>query len=59
MNNDKAEIKATTEVAATPDKPIVKQSAQSPAAPNATPTVRPWTSKFVLPSIRFRASKRG
>jgi hypothetical protein len=58
MSNDKAETSCNTDVAATTDKQMIERNAKAVTAPAATPTVRPWTSKFLLPSIRFRAPKR-
>jgi hypothetical protein len=58
MSNDRAETNCNTDVAATTDKQTVERKAKGVSAPVATPTVRPWTSKFLLPSIRFRAPKR-
>jgi hypothetical protein len=54
MSNDKPETSSNTEAAATTDKQMI--DAKGVPAPAATPTV-PWTSKFLLPSIRFRARK--
>jgi hypothetical protein len=54
MSNDKPETSSNTKAAATTDKQMI--DAKGVPAPAATPTV-PWTSKFLLPSIRFRASK--
>jgi hypothetical protein len=58
MSNDSAETSCNTDVAATTDKQTVERKGNGVPAPAATPTVRPWTSKFLLPSIRFRAPKR-
>jgi hypothetical protein len=54
MSNDRIETGCNAVVAATSDKQAVEPKAKGAA----TPTVRPWTSKFLLPSIRFRAPKR-
>jgi hypothetical protein len=42
--------------AVTTDK-MIKRNANDVPAPEATPTVRPWTSDFLLPSISFREPK--
>lgn len=55
MSNDKIETDRNTDVAA--DRPIIKRSANSVPALAATPTVRPWTADFLLPSISFRRSQ--
>ena len=55
MSNDKAE--AGSNIAATTDKQPSHRDAKGAPMSSATPKV-PWTSKFLLPSIRFRASKR-
>ena len=57
MSNDKAETSSNTEAAAATGKQMIERDAKGVPAPAATPSV-PWTSKFLLPSIRFRASKR-
>jgi hypothetical protein len=59
MSNDRADTSCNTDVAATTDKQMIERNAKGVPAPAATPKVRPWTSKFLLPSIRFRAPKRG
>jgi hypothetical protein len=58
MSNDRAETSRNTEVAAATDKQSIERNAQGVPALAATPKVRPWTSKFLLPSIRFRPPKR-
>jgi len=59
MSNDRAEASCNTDVAATTDKQMSERNTKGGVAgPAATPKVRPWTSKFLLPSIRFRASKQ-
>jgi hypothetical protein len=58
MRNDKAETGCNTDVAATTDKQMIERNANGVPAPAATPTVRPWTSDFLLPSISFREPKR-
>jgi len=56
MSNDKAETACNADVAATSDKQVIERNAND--VPAATPTVRPWTSDFLLPSISFREPKR-
>jgi hypothetical protein len=58
MSHDRAETSCNTDVAATTDKQMTERNAKGAPASAAKPTVRPWTSKFLLPSIRFRAPKR-
>jgi hypothetical protein len=58
MSNDRAETSCNTDVAAPIDKQMIEGNTTGAAASAATPKVRPWTSKFLLPSIRFRAPKR-
>ena len=57
MSNDRAESDCETDVAVTTDK-MIKRDANDVSAPAATPTVRPWTEDFLLPSISFREPKR-
>ena len=54
MSSDNAETGRTTDVVAAADKQVIEKRANDVPA---TPTVRPWTSDFLLPSIRFRESK--
>jgi len=58
MSNATPDTSCNTDVAATTDKQMIERNAKGVPAPAATPKVRPWTSKFLLPSIRFRAPKR-
>jgi len=58
MSNATADTSCNTNVAATTDQQMIERNAKGVPAPSATPKVRPWTSKFLLPSIRFRAPKR-
>jgi hypothetical protein len=58
MSNDNAETACEADVAATTDKQMIEKRANDVPAPAATPTVRPWTSDFLLPSISFREPKR-
>jgi hypothetical protein len=58
MSNDNAETDCDTDVAATTDKQMVENKVNDVPAPAATPTVRPWTSDFLLPSISFREPER-
>ena len=51
MSNDNAETGCDTDVT---DKQMVEKKANDVPAPATTPTVRPWTSDFLLPSISFR-----
>jgi len=57
MSNDRAEAISSIDAAATTDKQLSQRDAKGEPTSAATPKV-PWTSKFLLPSIRFRASKR-
>jgi hypothetical protein len=57
MSNEKAKTNGTTETAAPTDKQIIERNAKDGAPPPAAPTVRPWTSRFLLPSVRFRERK--
>jgi hypothetical protein len=54
MRNNKAETVCNTDVAATKDKQTIQRDGNGVPAPAGTATVRPWTSDFLLPSIRFR-----
>lgn len=54
MTNDKAETGYNTGAAATTDKQTIERDANGVPVPVGTSTVRPWTSDFLLPSIRFR-----
>jgi hypothetical protein len=58
MSNERAETSCNTDVAAMTDKQMLESKATGVPTPEANPRVRPWTSKFLLPSIRFRAPKR-
>jgi len=58
MGNDKAGTGYNADVAATTDKQVIERKATDVPAPAATPTVRPWTSDFLLPSISFREPER-
>ena len=49
MTNDRAETGRNTGAAATTDKQVIERDANGIPVP-----VRPWTSDFLLPSIRFR-----
>ena len=55
MSNDKIDADRNTAVAA--DKQMNKRTGISVPAPAATPTVRPWTADFLLPSISFHRSQ--
>lgn len=57
MSNDKAEKSSNTEVAGTIEMQRTERDAKCVPAPAATSEALPWTAKFHLPSIRFRASK--
>lgn len=59
MSNDKAEASSNTDVAATIDKQMLERDAKGVPGPATTPEPPPWTAKFDLPSIRFRAPKGG
>ena len=54
MTTDKAETSYNTDVAATTDEQTIERDGNGVPAPAGTSTVRPWTSDFLLPSIRFR-----
>jgi hypothetical protein len=56
MSNDKAEMDRNTDVAATTDK-MTERDANAVPATAEIPTVRPWTSDFLLPSISHREPK--
>ena len=57
MSNDKIETDLNTDVAATPDKQMIERNGNGVPAPAAeTPTVRPWTADFLLPSISVHRS---
>jgi hypothetical protein len=58
MSNDNAETGSKTDVAAMTDKQMIEKQAKDIPAPAATPTVRPWTADFLLPSISFREPNR-
>ena len=58
MSNDNAETGCNTDGAATTDEQMVKKRVDDVPASAATPTVRPWTADFLLPSISFREPKR-
>jgi hypothetical protein len=58
MSNDNAETGCNTDVVATADKQMIEKQANDVAVPAASPTVRPWTSDFLLPSISFREPTR-
>ena len=49
MTNDQAETGRITGAAATTDNQVIEPDANGVPVP-----VRPWTSDFLLPSIRFR-----
>ena len=57
MSNENAEKGSNTDVAATADKLMLEKQANDAPASAATPTVRPWTSDFLLPSISHREPK--
>ena len=59
MSNDKAETSSDTDVAATIGKQMLERDAKGVPGPAPAPEAPPWTAKFHLPSIRFRASKPG
>ena len=54
MRNNKSETVCNTDVAATNDKQTIERGGNGVPALAGTATVRPWTSDFLLPSIRFR-----
>lgn len=58
MSNSRAATSCSTDIAATTDKMIERKANADPATAGI-PTVRPWTSDFLLPSIRFREPKHG
>jgi hypothetical protein len=57
MSNEGVQTNGRTEVAAPTEKQTIGRNATDGAAPAAAPTPRPWTSSFLLPSIRFREPK--
>jgi hypothetical protein len=62
MRNDKAETVCNTDVAVATGGQAIERNAKGVPVPALTPSVRPWTADFFLPSIRFRepsASKSG
>jgi hypothetical protein len=58
MSTDNAEAGRKTDVAAKAEKRMLEKHVNEIPAPEATPALRPWTSDFVLPSIRFREPER-
>jgi len=58
MSNDNAETGYKTDAAARTEQQMIEKHAQDVPAPAATPTARPWTADFLLPSISFREPKR-
>jgi len=54
MTNDNAKTGRNTGAAATTDKQAIEREANGVPVLAETSTVRPWTSDFLLPSIRFR-----
>jgi hypothetical protein len=58
MSSNKPETACNTDVAATTDKLVIESNANDAPAPAAIPTVRPWTSDFLLPSISHREPKQ-
>jgi hypothetical protein len=59
MSTDNAEMARNADVvAADAEKRMIQKYVSEVPAPEAAPTARPWTSDFLLPSIRFREPKR-
>jgi len=58
MSSDNTETGRNSDVAATAEKRMIEKQVDGVPAPTATPTVRPWTADFLLPSISFREPKR-
>jgi hypothetical protein len=59
MKTDDVETGRKSDVAATAGKQAIEpQRRSSPEPEAAAPTVRPWTSDFLLPSISYREPKR-
>ena len=58
MSTDKTETGSNTGVTGTLDTQTIERAAKGASPPAATPQALPWTAKFHLPSIRFRAPKR-
>jgi len=58
MSNHNAETGCNTDGAGTTDKQMVEKRVDDVPASAATPTVRPWTADFLLPSISFREPQR-
>jgi hypothetical protein len=51
MTNDKAEMGSNTDIATASHEQLIERDASGLPA---TAPVRPWTSEFLLPSIRYR-----
>jgi len=58
MSTDKTTTGNNTAVTGTIDTQAIERAATGASPPAATPQALPWTAKFHLPSIRFRAPKR-
>jgi len=54
MSNDKVETVCNTDLVATNDEPKIERDPNGLPTAVGTATVRPWTSDFCLPSIRYR-----
>ena len=54
MRKNEAETVCNTNIAAANEKHTIEPGGNGVPAPAGTATVRPWTSDFLLPSIRFR-----
>jgi len=58
MRDDKADTSGTSAVAASTEKQLVEPKTNGITPPAATPTSRPWTADFLLPSISYREPER-
>jgi len=54
MSNDKVETAYNTEVVSIKDQQTIERDPNGLPTAVGTATVRPWTSDFCLPSIRYR-----
>ena len=54
MSDDKIATDRNTDAVA--DRQMIERTGRVPA-PTATPTARPWTADFLLPSISFHRSQ--
>jgi hypothetical protein len=58
MSSTNTETNGTPALEAPTDKQqLNERNAKNGAAPPLAPRVRPWTSEFLLPSVRFKEPK--